>query len=111
MCVIMNSDIPHRKLVTYYHATILQGYRTAHFDPTILKRKCNKVGGEITENTSNKPTRDFDLSCVGLFKSIEHKLLRKLTQDPAPLSVPVFAQRFCVPHPQGVKFSPISQNE
>ena len=38
-------------------------------------------------------------------------LLRKLTQDPAPLSVPVFAQRFCVPHPQGVKFALISQNE
>ena len=39
-----------------------------------------------------------------------NELLRKLTQDPAPLSVPVFAQRFCVPHPQGVKFPPISQN-
>ena len=38
------------------------------------------------------------------------KLLRKLTQDPAPLSVPVFAQRFCVPHPQGVIFALISQN-
>lgn len=40
----------------------------------------------------------------------KNELLRKLTQDPAPLSVPVFAQRFCVPPPQGVKFSPISQN-
>lgn len=41
---------------------------------------------------------------------MHNKLLRKSTQRPAPLSVPVFAQRFHVPPPQGVKFSPISQN-
>lgn len=62
---------------------------------------------------------DKSYSRKGLFGDIIHydehgkkvgTLLRKLTQDPAPLLKPVFAQRCCVPHPQGVEFSPISQN-
>ena len=37
MMYVMNLGRPLGKPSAYYYSTILQGYRTAHFDPTYLK--------------------------------------------------------------------------